>query len=132
MCYVLPYRSVQYNITRERGWRPIWEKELANVKNAYESGKMASGFHPEDPIHKGVALWVWAKIVQLRLDNIKRDVYRLIEQYTPPDLFQFGMDKMVARSTVRRFVQGGWFPRCELGEWTCDVYGHDWAAYSVA
>ncbi|KAJ7439477.1 hypothetical protein FB451DRAFT_1301899 [Mycena latifolia] len=134
----LSVKSV-YNITRERGWRPIWEKELANVKYAYESGKMASGFHPEDPIHKGVALWLWAKIVQLRLDNIKREnarhhvryqrgkllptggrigefyshpekwggrdqlvpvdiavVDRLIEQYTPPDLFQFGTDEMVA------------------------------------
>ncbi|KAJ7082929.1 hypothetical protein B0H15DRAFT_803055 [Mycena belliarum] len=68
----LSVKSV-YNITRERGWRPIWEKELANVKYAYESGKMAAGYHPEDPIHQGVALWLWAKIVQLRLDNIKRE-----------------------------------------------------------
>ncbi|KAJ7163849.1 hypothetical protein C8R43DRAFT_879192 [Mycena crocata] len=68
----LSVKSV-YNITRERGWRPIWEKELANVKYAYESGKMAAGFHPEDPIHQGVALWLWAKITQLRLDNIKRE-----------------------------------------------------------
>jgi hypothetical protein len=49
----LSVKSV-YNITRERGWRPIWEKELANVKYAYETGKIAAGFHPEDPIHKCV------------------------------------------------------------------------------
>ncbi|KAJ7185212.1 hypothetical protein C8R46DRAFT_881931, partial [Mycena filopes] len=62
-----------YNITRERGWRPIWEKELANVKYAYETGKIAAGFHPQDPIHEGVALWLWAKITQLRLNAIKRE-----------------------------------------------------------
>jgi hypothetical protein len=50
------HRSVKsvYNITRERGWRPIWEKELANVKYAYETGKISAGFHPEDPIHQCV------------------------------------------------------------------------------
>ncbi|KAJ7182577.1 hypothetical protein C8R43DRAFT_868246 [Mycena crocata] len=128
-----------YNITRERGWRPIWEKELANVKYAYKSGKVASGYHPEDPIHAGVALWLWAKITQLRLDQIQRENNRhfvckqknsllptggrhsdfyahpekwggtdqlipvdvtvidtLIEKYTPPKLFQFGSDEMVA------------------------------------
>lgn len=50
------HRSVKsvYNITRERGWRPIWEKELANVKYTYETGKIAAGFRPEDPIHEYV------------------------------------------------------------------------------
>ncbi|KAJ6596489.1 hypothetical protein B0H10DRAFT_1828332, partial [Mycena sp. CBHHK59/15] len=127
-----------YNITRERGWRPIWEKELANVEYAYESGKIASGYHSQDPIHVGVALWLWVKITQLRLDKIQREnnrhfvrkqkgkllptggrhgdfyvhpekwgatdqlipvdiavIDRLIEKYTPPDLFQFGTDEMV-------------------------------------
>ncbi|KAJ7868533.1 hypothetical protein B0H14DRAFT_2572268 [Mycena olivaceomarginata] len=58
------HRSVKsvYNITRERGWCLIWEKELANVKYAYETGKISAGFHPEDPIHQGVSLWLWAKL----------------------------------------------------------------------
>ncbi|KAJ7863354.1 hypothetical protein B0H14DRAFT_3444217 [Mycena olivaceomarginata] len=135
------HRSVKsvYNITRERGWRPIWEKELANVKYAYETGKISAGFHPEDPIHQGVSLWLWEKIVQLCLDDIRREnsrhrvrfqrnkllptggthgefykhperwggrdqlvpvdvavVDRLIEMHTPPRLFQFGTDEMVA------------------------------------
>ncbi|KAJ7204892.1 hypothetical protein C8J57DRAFT_1541993 [Mycena rebaudengoi] len=107
-----------YNITCERGWRPIWEKEPANVK--------------------GVALWLWAKITKLRLDKIQGEnnrhfvrkqkgkllptggchgdfyvhpekwgatdqlipvniavIDRLTEKYTPPDLFQFGTDEMV-------------------------------------
>jgi hypothetical protein len=51
---VPPHKSVKsvYNITRERGWRPIWEKELANVLHMYTDGKLAAGYHPEDPIHK--------------------------------------------------------------------------------
>ncbi|KAJ6470227.1 hypothetical protein C8R47DRAFT_988782, partial [Mycena vitilis] len=134
------HRSVKsvYNITRERGWRPIWEKELANVKYEYESGRMAAGYHPEDPIHKGVALWLWAKVTQSRLDGIRRENFRhhvrkqkgkllptggrigefytrpdkwggrdqlvsvdltvidaLIEEHSPPRLFQFGTDEMV-------------------------------------
>jgi hypothetical protein len=49
-----PHKSVKsvYNITCERGWRPIWEKELANVHHMYSTGKIAAGFHPEDPIHE--------------------------------------------------------------------------------
>ncbi|KAF8958233.1 hypothetical protein BDZ97DRAFT_1906555 [Flammula alnicola] len=61
-----------YNITRECNWRPIWEKELGNVAFEYTSGKALIGFHQDDPIHEGVASWLWGKIVQvqLRLDMI--------------------------------------------------------------
>ncbi|KAJ6630365.1 hypothetical protein B0H10DRAFT_1939129 [Mycena sp. CBHHK59/15] len=67
-----PHRSVKsvHNITREHGWRPIWEKELANVLFKYQDGKIGAGFHPGDPIHSGVSLWLWAKITQQRLDQI--------------------------------------------------------------
>ncbi|CAK5270489.1 unnamed protein product [Mycena citricolor] len=78
------HRSVKsvYNITCERGWRPIWEKELANVKHEYESGKVASGFHPDNPIHEGVCLWLWGRIVQLRLDKIQYEngIHRVRKQ----------------------------------------------------
>ncbi|KAF8179208.1 hypothetical protein BJ912DRAFT_855711 [Pholiota molesta] len=62
-----------YNVTRERNWRPIWEKELGNVAFEYTSGKGLIGFHQDNPIHEGVALWLWGKIVQLRLDMIVKE-----------------------------------------------------------
>ena len=40
-----------YNITRERGWRPIWEKELGNIAHEYQSGKAAAGFVENDSVH---------------------------------------------------------------------------------
>ncbi|KAK7030577.1 hypothetical protein R3P38DRAFT_3314236 [Favolaschia claudopus] len=71
------------------------QKELSNVKHAYESGKITVGFHSEDPIHKGVSLWLWAKIerwsgrdVIVKVDLAVVD--QLIEKYAPPGLFQFG------------------------------------------
>ncbi|KAJ6536668.1 hypothetical protein B0H10DRAFT_2181829 [Mycena sp. CBHHK59/15] len=117
-----PHRSVKSiaHITRECGWRPIWEKELANV------------------LFNGVSLWLWAKITQQRLDQIMDenrchkvrkqrnsllptgsrtgDFYKhlerwgghdqlipvdplviddLIERHTLPGLLQFGTDEMV-------------------------------------
>jgi hypothetical protein len=39
-----------YNITRERGWRSIWEKELGNVAHEYQIGRTAVGFVEADPI----------------------------------------------------------------------------------
>ncbi|EPQ49861.1 hypothetical protein GLOTRDRAFT_51480 [Gloeophyllum trabeum ATCC 11539] len=129
-----------YNITRERAWRPLWEKEMANVLESWRLGKDDSGYHPEDPIHHGIALWLWAKIVQVRLDRVRyeqnthhirkqrkvrlptggkpQDFYdhpedyggrkqliqipdmslvdRLLAEYTPEKLFQFGSDETVA------------------------------------
>jgi len=43
------------NITRERGWRPIWEKELANIHADWSGGKLEAGFHPGDDIHECAA-----------------------------------------------------------------------------
>jgi hypothetical protein len=40
-----------FNITRERNWRPLYEKDLANVLHFYQSGKVESGFLENDPIH---------------------------------------------------------------------------------
>ncbi|KAF7293373.1 hypothetical protein MIND_01114100 [Mycena indigotica] len=128
------HRSVKsvYNITRERNWRPLWEKDLANIKFQYESGKIGAGYHPQDPVHQEIAVFVWGMAVQRRLDEYKREnalhrvrkqknvllptggrhkdfyehperwggkdqlipvdmaiVNKLIEEHTPPDLYQF-------------------------------------------
>ncbi len=40
-----------YNITRERGWRPIWEKELGNVAHEYQIGKVKADYIEGDPVH---------------------------------------------------------------------------------
>ncbi|KAF7293193.1 hypothetical protein HMN09_01197300 [Mycena chlorophos] len=69
------HRSVKsvHNITRERNWRPLWEKELSSIKFDYESGQIAAGYHPEDTLHQDFARWVWAKAVQHRLDKHVRE-----------------------------------------------------------
>jgi hypothetical protein len=36
------------NITRECGWHPIWEKELANVLHFYRSGQFDAGYLPNE------------------------------------------------------------------------------------
>lgn len=55
---IAPHRAVKsiFNVTRERGWRPIWEKDLGNVKHAYISGKVDAGFHEDKPLHEYVSL----------------------------------------------------------------------------
>jgi len=58
-----------FNITRERAWRPLWENELGQIKVEWESGQIEAGYHPNDPLHEGIALWLWAKIAQERLDQ---------------------------------------------------------------
>ena len=40
------------NITRERAWRPIWERDLANIAHVYKSGAIEAGYHPNDPFHQ--------------------------------------------------------------------------------
>ncbi|KAF8998666.1 hypothetical protein BDQ17DRAFT_1247363, partial [Cyathus striatus] len=59
-----------YNITRERGWRPIWEKELGNVVYEYKSGKVASGYVDTDEVHSMISYWLWGRIVQERLNEV--------------------------------------------------------------
>ena len=39
------------NITRERGWRPIWEKSLANTLHFYRTGQGEAGYHASDDFH---------------------------------------------------------------------------------
>jgi hypothetical protein len=41
-----------FNITRERAWRPLWEKELGNVLHSYKIGKESIGFQINNPIHE--------------------------------------------------------------------------------
>ncbi|KAF8985790.1 hypothetical protein BDQ17DRAFT_1436501 [Cyathus striatus] len=67
------FRTVKstYNITRERGWRPLWEKELANVVYEYNSGKITSGYVESDDIHSMISYWLWGQIVQERLNEVR-------------------------------------------------------------
>lgn len=41
-----------FNITRERAWHPLWEKELGNVLHCYKSGKESIGFQGNNPLHE--------------------------------------------------------------------------------
>ncbi|KAG2003177.1 citrate synthase I [Coprinopsis cinerea AmutBmut pab1-1] len=58
------------NITRERNWRPLWEKDLANVLYFYRAGQEAAGFHPNNDFHASLSRWLWACIVQTLLDKV--------------------------------------------------------------
>ncbi|KAJ2913413.1 hypothetical protein MD484_g7001, partial [Candolleomyces efflorescens] len=71
---VPPHVSVKsvYNITRERGWRPIWEQGLENILYMYNKDKLLVGYQDHTPLHKSVALWVWSQVVQAKLDEIVR------------------------------------------------------------
>lgn len=100
---VLPaHRSVKsiYNITRERSWRPLWEKELGNIKHEYLGGKLEAGFREGVYVHQCVccvskfvwiyvltpniecrviSTWLWGAIVQYTLDKYRRgnEVHRV-------------------------------------------------------
>jgi hypothetical protein len=43
-----------YNITRERAWRGIWEKELSNVLEEYVNGQRDAGYDSTDDFHRFV------------------------------------------------------------------------------
>ncbi|KAJ3502730.1 hypothetical protein NMY22_g18492 [Coprinellus aureogranulatus] len=58
------------NVTRERSWRPLWEKELANILHFYRVGQNEVGFQANDDFHAGLSLWVWAMVVQDKLDSL--------------------------------------------------------------
>ncbi|EAU89702.2 hypothetical protein CC1G_07427 [Coprinopsis cinerea okayama7 len=58
------------NITRERGWRPIWNNDLSNILFFYQTGKEDSGYVDNDDFHISLARWIWARIVQARLDQL--------------------------------------------------------------
>ncbi|KAJ2923158.1 hypothetical protein H1R20_g13935, partial [Candolleomyces eurysporus] len=59
------------NITRERGWHPIWEKELANVLHFYRTGQFDAGYFPNDDFHMSLSWWLWASIVQQKLNELR-------------------------------------------------------------
>ncbi|KIY47705.1 hypothetical protein FISHEDRAFT_44855, partial [Fistulina hepatica ATCC 64428] len=67
-----PHRSTKsiFNITRERAWRPMFHQTFANIIHFYKTGQLDAGFHPDDPVHETIACWIWAKIVQAKLDEI--------------------------------------------------------------
>ncbi|KAG6846741.1 hypothetical protein H0H93_012164, partial [Arthromyces matolae] len=72
---VPPYKGVTSvkNITRERAWRPLLEKVLRNIQHCYVSGQLTSGYHPNDPVHQAIALWLWAEIVQIALNAYMKE-----------------------------------------------------------
>ena len=39
------------NITRERSWRPLYEKDLANILYFYKSDQVDSGYQANDEFH---------------------------------------------------------------------------------
>ncbi|RXW18835.1 hypothetical protein EST38_g7018 [Candolleomyces aberdarensis] len=59
------------NITRERGWRPIWEKELANLLHFYRTGQFEAGYLPNDDFHIALSRWLWASVVQEKLNELR-------------------------------------------------------------
>ncbi|TEB18294.1 hypothetical protein FA13DRAFT_1649378, partial [Coprinellus micaceus] len=69
------------NITRERSWRPLYETELSNVAHEYQIGLVESGYHPNDEFHQTLSCWVWAQIVQVRLDeHRKANAYHVVRK----------------------------------------------------
>jgi len=40
-----------YNITRERAWRPLYEKELQNIQTFHKAG-LKQVYIQSDPIHE--------------------------------------------------------------------------------
>lgn len=50
------HRAVKsvFNITRERGWRPLWDKELANIEAFYLAKVATVGLVLNDAMHQYV------------------------------------------------------------------------------
>ncbi|KAF8876598.1 hypothetical protein CPB84DRAFT_1817665 [Gymnopilus junonius] len=113
------------NITRERNWHPLYEKELSNIAYEYEAGKVASGFH-QVALCRMISYWLWGQIVQAHLDKVveenqshkiwkqkdillpsghqciniykhpeDHDLMDCLIKYNQPDLLQFRTDKEV-------------------------------------
>ncbi|KAF5315640.1 hypothetical protein D9611_004975 [Ephemerocybe angulata] len=98
------------NVTRERSWRPLWEKHLANILHFYRIGQSDAGYQSNDDFHSGLARWLWAKIVQKQLDELllEHQVHRVryqakillpsgtrrIDMYSSPEDYG-GMDKLI-------------------------------------
>jgi len=56
-----------FNITRERGWRTLWEKELGNIAHEYKIGMATSGFVENDDIH----VYVESAVIFLTSNDLK-------------------------------------------------------------
>ncbi|KAF8504932.1 hypothetical protein JB92DRAFT_3145648 [Gautieria morchelliformis] len=69
-----PHRFVKsvHNITREHGWRPLWHKDLKNVLLAWREGQLEVGYIDSNPTHRMMGIWLWARVVQSRLDNARQ------------------------------------------------------------
>ncbi|KAG8820853.1 hypothetical protein FRB91_006307 [Serendipita sp. 411] len=55
------------NITVERQWRPLYRTVLANILVFWLDHEGV--YHSENPLHQAVGKFVWAKIVQTKLDQ---------------------------------------------------------------
>ncbi|KAF8532126.1 hypothetical protein JB92DRAFT_3262896 [Gautieria morchelliformis] len=68
-----PHRFVKsmHNITRERAWRPIFHQELKNILATWQDGQMEVGYRDSDPTHHMFAVWLWAQVVQDRLNHLR-------------------------------------------------------------
>ncbi|KAF8508002.1 hypothetical protein JB92DRAFT_3098153 [Gautieria morchelliformis] len=69
-----PHRFVKsvHNITRERGWCPLWNKDLKNVLLAWREGQLEVGYIDSNPTHRMMGVWLWARVVESRLDNARQ------------------------------------------------------------
>ncbi|PPR05722.1 hypothetical protein CVT24_006675, partial [Panaeolus cyanescens] len=127
---VQSFRTVKsvYNITRERGWGPIWQKHLSNILLFYKAGELHIGYQGENSIHKDTALWIWSQVVQKTLDRILKEsqthrsqkwggndklLIKVSEDkldqfniYNIPEVLQFGSPQSVERCN-RRYVEIG-------------------------
>ncbi|KAJ3516128.1 hypothetical protein NMY22_g14282 [Coprinellus aureogranulatus] len=56
----------------------------------HNDGQLLVGFHPEDPLHESVRLWIWGQVVQEKLDDIVRESHthwiRFTTSVPPPDM----------------------------------------------
>ncbi|KZT47796.1 hypothetical protein CALCODRAFT_513588 [Calocera cornea HHB12733] len=64
----LQVKSV-YNITIERSWRGLFEDELEAIAVAWDAGVRAGIYRPHRRDESYTARWVWARTVQLKLDQ---------------------------------------------------------------
>ncbi|KAF8512925.1 hypothetical protein JB92DRAFT_3168856 [Gautieria morchelliformis] len=68
-----PHQFVKsvHNITRERAWRPIFHQELKNILATWKDGQIEVGYRASNPTHHMCAIWLWAQVVQDRLNHVR-------------------------------------------------------------
>ncbi|KAF8995313.1 hypothetical protein BDQ17DRAFT_1522641 [Cyathus striatus] len=87
------FRAVKstFNITCERGWRPIWEKELLNI-HKQKGILLPSGASRIDLYSKPVKFGGEDRLIKTDYDIIDD----LLDEYNGPDLLLFGTPEAVA------------------------------------